>query len=95
MPAGNWSLSPDGGRVLYADDGTGRVQYAEALAACRRAVSERLLEGQGQPWAPSEAPINLYLPRFEVEWSASLVEALQALNITAPFSPGDLTLVSG
>lgn len=29
--------------------------------------------------------------RFEIEYSANLNEALQALNITAPFAAGDLT----
>jgi hypothetical protein len=29
--------------------------------------------------------------RFEIEFSANLNEALQALNVTAPFVPGDLT----
>lgn len=102
MPAGNWSLAPTasgagggGGRLLYPSDGAAPLQYSEALAACRRAVSEQLLEAAGQPWAPSEAPINLYMPRFEVEFSASLVDALKMLNISAPFSPGDLTLVRG
>lgn len=32
---------------------------------------------------------------FEIEFSANLNEALQALNITAPFTGGDLTKVGG
>lgn len=56
MPVGTMQ---DAGMLTTED---GALAYSAALAACRRAVSARL-SGQGQAWAQSEAPINLYLPR--------------------------------
>ncbi len=38
---------------------------------------------------------NLTFCRFEIEFTAGLNKALQALNVTAPFTEGDLTQASG
>lgn len=60
MPAGNWSAElVDGQRAL--DSAAGPVPLGEALAACRRAVTAAL--SPGAVLQPSDAPIELYLPR--------------------------------
>ncbi|PRW50775.1 ase inhibitor I4 serpin isoform A [Chlorella sorokiniana] len=89
MPAGN--LTVDNGQVALETE-VGAIPYAEALNACRQAVSASLSPSMaGGNWPAADSPVNLYLPRFEIEFSANLNEALQALNVTAPFVPGDLT----
>ncbi|KAI7837489.1 hypothetical protein COHA_008680 [Chlorella ohadii] len=91
MPAGNISDVTANGEVTL-ETADGPIPYSEALAACRQAVAASLGPAMaGGDWPAAESPVNLYLPRFEIEYSANLNEALQALNITAPFAAGDLT----
>lgn len=45
----------------------------------------------------SSGPVKLYIPRFEIPYSASLQSALAALSpapITAPFAAPDFTLIA-
>ncbi|EFN56846.1 hypothetical protein CHLNCDRAFT_57532 [Chlorella variabilis] len=80
------------GAQLELETAEGPVDYAEALAACRSAVVDSLPGGfDSKAWDYSTSPINLYLPRFEIEFFASLNTALQALGVTQPFEGGDLT----
>ncbi|KAL4443398.1 hypothetical protein ABPG75_011135 [Micractinium tetrahymenae] len=90
MPAGNVSVV-DGQLELEAEPAP--VPYADALSACRKALSATLLpaDSDGSVFVDVQNPINLFVPRFEIEFSAALNDALQALNITAPFAGGDLT----
>lgn len=47
--------------LMLETAGGEKVQYSEALPACRRAVTAALQPGKA--WPASEAPIVLYLPR--------------------------------
>ena len=45
-------------------------------------------------WQPVRTPLKLWLPRFELTYSAQLNDALCALGLAAPFVPGDLTRIA-
>lgn len=76
------------------------AHYVQALAACRSHLMTTLAPSAGQPglkWTtvgeagPSAAKI--YLPRFKVEYSASLRTALVGLGLGPIFEAGDFTNV--
>lgn len=76
----------------------GGVAYADALAACQADILGGAdYDKHSRPthpiwWEHPTATVKLYLPRFEAEYEVpQLKEQLQALGITAPFGPGDLT----
>ncbi|PSC75539.1 ase inhibitor I4 serpin [Micractinium conductrix] len=93
MPHGQLSgEAAEGGQRGLATSG-GVVPLTQALAACRQALLVRLPgAGEGSAaWHVPNADVKVLLPRFEVEFGATLNDALQALGITRPFSPGDVT----
>ncbi|KAL4429193.1 hypothetical protein ABPG77_010172 [Micractinium sp. CCAP 211/92] len=93
MPAG--SVSEVAGD-LALEAGNSSVPYAAALSACRSALSSALVPAgsDASVFEDVDNPINLYVPRFEIEFTAGLNKALQALNVTAPFTEGDLTQIA-
>lgn len=105
MPAGD--LSTSNGKLMLASSSDGGVPlaYTSALSACRSAVLGGLAgaaaavgsagAGSGAiAWQPSRSTIKLWLPRFELTYSATLNDALQAMGLAAPFRPGDLTRIA-
>lgn len=98
MPEGDLDSS-SGGPLKLANG----VVYADALAACREAVVAGLAAAPGAPGALAWTRVGpaadvqrarILLPRFEIEYSASLVPALRAAGLSSIFSPGDFTAIA-
>lgn len=104
MPGGELSTTAadDGSRRLVLHGGA-TVSYREALTACRTALLSNLLPPEvgadggaaESPWQLQERKdIKLYLPRFEVDFCASLNDSLSALGVKKPFAGGDITRIA-
>lgn len=102
MPGGELSgAAAEGGGLGLVTPGGATVPYAQALAACRQALLSSLPQlssgGSGNAsglWQVSPKDVKLFLPRFEVEFFASLNQSLQDLGVTKPFAGGDITLIA-
>lgn len=99
MPEGNLSSTSEGA-PLHMGSG---LPYAAALAGCRASLLAGLAQGAGVAAAGAGPPltwqapgmqVKLWLPRFEVEFGASLSSALRLLGVTKPFQGGDITRVA-
>eukprot|EP00887_Chlorella_sp_A99_P001184 scaffold14.g1184.t1 len=92
LPLGD--LGAAGGALTVAAPGGGTpAPYRGALAAARAAALGGLAGGNASAldWQPPRLAVKLWLPRFEITYSAVLNDALRALGVRAPFVPGDLT----
>lgn len=95
--------APDG--LLTEDPIDGRLtlingtSYADALEACRKEVLRQLSLPTPEiqwmsPGDPESHAIKIWLPRFEVEASASLSQTLSSMGLQPIFQPGDFSRIS-